>query len=314
MKNEITEGFSKYKYYNPEFAVHLDYDKEGNSLLVDSQGNIISGLSEIEPLEENFPQEQLQPEYTDNTVLINPIKEYKDGDTYIDEKGRTILVKKFGNLEIGDKILSADGSTVNVTEAYDEHIPEDSYKIEMDNGSIIKASGNHLWYIITENDKYYHNNRLKKSKKILKKYMDANVESPLADLALEDDTGDVIETSLLDILSMLTKEDKSYHKILSNEHYGLRAVIERIAKSIGHVSENKVKLEDNYSNISIPEYEVKYYDARVFAQQILLLYRPRIYKKLEWEVKKGRVVTTRELINLTDDYEIPDSSVKKKKP
>lgn len=61
-------------------------------------------------------------------------------------------VKKFGELEVGDKLVSSTGEVTTVTNVYDKHIPDRMYEIVMDDGSIVKASGNHLWYCESDID------------------------------------------------------------------------------------------------------------------------------------------------------------------
>lgn len=61
-------------------------------------------------------------------------------------------IKKFGDLKVGDKLVSSTGETATVTDVYEKHIPERMYEIEMEDGHTIKASGNHLWYCETDTD------------------------------------------------------------------------------------------------------------------------------------------------------------------
>lgn len=64
---------------------------------------------------------------------------------------KTELVK-FGDLQPGDKIIGADGSPVEVSAVYDKHLPAKMYEIEMEDGELIRASGNHMWYCETQSD------------------------------------------------------------------------------------------------------------------------------------------------------------------
>lgn len=78
----------------------------------------------------------------------------------------------FGELKRGDKLVGSDGKTTTVTKVYDKHIPKKMYLIEMEDGEVIKASGNHLWYCETDLDvaekemyrslakEYFENNRI----------------------------------------------------------------------------------------------------------------------------------------------------------
>ena len=61
-------------------------------------------------------------------------------------------VVKFGDLKPGDKLVGSDGEITEVVKVYDKHIPEKMYEIEMEDGEVIQASGNHLWYCETNSD------------------------------------------------------------------------------------------------------------------------------------------------------------------
>lgn len=64
----------------------------------------------------------------------------------------TIEYKKMKDLERGDKLLGSNNNITTVTDVYEEHIPERMYQLEFDNGEIIEASGNHLWYSESQTD------------------------------------------------------------------------------------------------------------------------------------------------------------------
>lgn len=51
-----------------------------------------------------------------------------------------------GELKPGDKILDHLGNPVEVSATYDKYIPDRMYEIEMEDGEVIQASGNHMWY------------------------------------------------------------------------------------------------------------------------------------------------------------------------
>lgn len=61
-------------------------------------------------------------------------------------------VVKFGDLKPGDKLIGVGGQPVEVTDVYEKHIPESMYEIEMEDGEVVQASGNHLWYCETNID------------------------------------------------------------------------------------------------------------------------------------------------------------------
>lgn len=63
-------------------------------------------------------------------------------------------LEQFGNLKPGDKLLGSDGQPVTVTNVYDKHYPVEMYEIEMEDGEVVQASGNHLWYCETTSDEW----------------------------------------------------------------------------------------------------------------------------------------------------------------
>lgn len=82
-------------------------------------------------------------------------------------------IKEFGNLKPGDRIIGSDGQLVTVTDVYEKHIPKTMFEIEMEDGEVIQASGNHLWYCETNIDK-----KNKDEYRRLAEYFFANNEIP----------------------------------------------------------------------------------------------------------------------------------------
>lgn len=74
-------------------------------------------------------------------------------------------VVNFGDLKPGDKIIGADGKPVTVTNVYEKHFPDTMYEIEMEDGEVIQASGNHLWYCESDIDVKNKNEYLRLAKK-----------------------------------------------------------------------------------------------------------------------------------------------------
>lgn len=68
-------------------------------------------------------------------------------------KEKDYEVIEFGDLKPGDKIVGSDGKPVTVTNAYEKHYPESMFEIEMADGEVVQASGNHMWYCETNLDK-----------------------------------------------------------------------------------------------------------------------------------------------------------------
>lgn len=89
-----------------------------------------------------------------------------------------ITYKRMGDLKVGDVIIGAAGEPTTVTAAYDEHIPKNMYEIEMEDGQVIKASGNHLWYCETDTDR----KEKKKYKRAAKKFFKENTLPAYDDL------------------------------------------------------------------------------------------------------------------------------------
>lgn len=198
----------------------------------------------------------------------------------------------FEELEVGDYVVGPDGEFVEVATVYDEHIPETMYEITLENGETIEASGNHLWYIETENDIATFHSRLKTSRKYLQKKMTDEKYDKLLDVATNYEAV-IVETSLIDMISLISDpEDREAFKILL-----------RVADSLGHISENEEVMEDFETGEYLDQTNIPHYDARLFSQQILALYKRRFARR--WPIVKGQVVTTEELVNLYDSADIP---------
>ena len=108
-------------------------------------------------------------------------------------------LKEFGDLVPGDKIIGADGTPVTVTNAYEKHIPERMYEIEMEDGEVVKASGNHLWYCETELDEKNKENYKELARKYFRNHdipekLDEDELFPIQDMTLI--FGDEVSTVL----------------------------------------------------------------------------------------------------------------------
>lgn len=200
------------------------------------------------------------------------------------------MLKKFGDLVEGDIIRGQDGRSVRVTKAYEVHTPEKMYEIENEFGEILKASGNHLWYIETDLDYSLHRSRRKEGKEFFSDLSAEAIELLLESTDYETDT----ETSLMDMVALTN--------VIGNRP-ATQAII-RIAESIGHIAENDTVLQDIDSGEMITNTTVRTYDARMFSQQILSLTGKKEYKN-KWPLIVGRVVTTEEIVNFYSDAELP---------
>lgn len=201
------------------------------------------------------------------------------------------MLKEFGDLEVGDVILGPNNEEVEVSQVYDEHIPEKMFEIVLDDGSMIKASGNHLWYVETDLDYSCHGLRRKTGKKFFGSLSDEIIDN-LVSIAESDD---YIETGLIDMVSLCEVEDNDL----------AIGCLTRIAASIGHVAENKQEYKDFLTNEVFKKGDtIRSYDAKVFAQQILSLTGKRKYKK-KYPLRVGKVVTTEFLVDNMSDVDIP---------
>lgn len=195
----------------------------------------------------------------------------------------------FGNLQPGDVVLGPDGEEVVVRAAYEPHLPERMYELEFDDGTILKASGNHLWYIKPQSDLLEHSSRLSSAKCLLKSKEWREEAIAVAEgvepyeIGLED---------LMEFFNFIEDYDQRYFLLL------------RVAESIGHIVEEEVAYQDYFSGEETnPSFE-KVYDARRFFQQMLSLTGSRKYRR-RWPVIVGRVVTTDLLFARYPDAEIP---------
>lgn len=196
-------------------------------------------------------------------------------------------VKKFGDLAPGDIILGPSGP-VRVAEAYPEHIPETMWEIESEDGSIIKASGNHLWYCETLLDWELHNLRKIDGKRLLRNLS----EKTLTFLEATANNEETIETRLIDMIGLLQAADNQE----------LVNLIVRVAESIGHISENTTTYEDFGYGDTLEEV-IRGYDARSFAAQILALTGKRKYRKTKLIV--GSILTTDAMMELSETVDLP---------
>lgn len=197
-------------------------------------------------------------------------------------------VKKFSEIEPGDFVMGSNGP-VEVVAVHETHIPETMWEIEIEDGTVIKASGNHLWYCETRLDWELHHARKVKAKKALKE-----ITSQAINLLEEATTKEeIVETSLVDMVTLLRAADKPE----------LMDVLTRIAESIGHIAENTSTLDMLDEAGDEIEETVRMYDAGLFARQILALTGRRKYRKTH--VIVGSIMTTDAMMELAETVEIP---------
>lgn len=201
-----------------------------------------------------------------------------------------MTIKNFGDLEPGDVILGGDGEPVTVVQAYEPHLPETMWELELENGETIKASGNHLFYVETPWDWELHGLRRKVGRKAFRKLPKGTFE--LLERVAE--SPQEVETSLIDMVTLTQA---------AGDEAAVRA-LERIAESIGHVAENTDSYEDISTGELMEDPTIRTYDARRFAQQLLSLSSHRRYRR-RWPLVVGKVVTTEQMVEMSESVEIP---------
>lgn len=199
-------------------------------------------------------------------------------------------IVEFGDLKEGDLIKGSDGKPVRVSRSYDVHIPEKSYRIEGEDGEVIVASGNHLWYLETDIDIALHSARVSEARKIFRELDPQTIEflEEMASFESERGKDGIIlssrAVSMNELLGILFTENDS-SKI---------AVVGRICISVGPIQEDSyliydVESDSHYkANSNIPIYSFP-----EVSRQILPLTGKRKYRK--FPVLRGSVVTTDKL-------------------
>ena len=219
-------------------------------------------------------------------------------------------ITTMGELVPGDVIRAPDGSEVIVSRAYDEHVPERMFEITTDTGDVVRASGNHLWYVETDVDiQSHHARRIAGRQALAGVASDAARTQQLLRIAdhdvhaLDDDNADIFvseddkvaQISLAGIIDMLDVRDS------------MSAVnaLSRIAVSLGPVAEVSIIYTDAVTGKEIPSGQVvRMYDAVRFAQQVLSLIGKREWRR-QWALIVGRVVQTTELAQMAQSVELP---------
>lgn len=198
-------------------------------------------------------------------------------------------IKRFGDLQKGDIIAGPDGGKVTVTETYDEHIPDYSYDVELDdkNRTVLNVSGSHLWYVETDLHIEQHRRRVKDAKRILK-HISADAIDCLEYMASIEDQRETSVQELVEILGDSTE---------------IKELVFRVARSVGPIVEQNTTLVDENGNQIGTEKE-RLYDGPLMAQQILALYNKRKYK---WKVIIGEVMDTHRLFMVQDIANIPEA-------
>lgn len=212
-----------------------------------------------------------------------------------------MVLKRMGDLVAGDIVVGRDGQPVVITEAFEEHIPETMYELELEDGpgetTVVRVSGNHLWYVESSLDLQYHAQRRREGRRALAHLSQGQLDQ-LLEIANLDPDGDEVDTALIDMVTLCGVEDS---------RPGIHA-LERIAESLGPVVENNTSMVDFLTGESVEDpTRVRGYDARQFAQQILSLHGDRSHRR-RWPLVAGRVMDTEHMVAIADTVTIPTAT------
>ena len=195
----------------------------------------------------------------------------------------------FGELVEGDVILGPDGSPVAVTRAYDPHLPERMYELELEDGTTIQASGSHLWYVEPASDLLAHGLRLKEARRLLKP---KDWREEALTVAEAEEPYEIALSDLMNFFDFIKDERSRYFLLV------------RVLESLGPIVEEEVIREDYLTGELVDSAVEKVYDARRVFQQLLSLTGDRTYRR-RWPVVVGRVVTTDVLFHRYPEANIP---------
>lgn len=201
------------------------------------------------------------------------------------------MIKRFGDLQVGDEVPSPGDEWQKVAQAYAEHMPDSMYEIEA-NGTTMRVSGNHLFYVETDLDRQMHANRVKSAAKTLQKHLSAEGVAKFWEIAT-DDSGYEIEMLLSDIVNLARAKGNT----------AVESILARVAESIGPISEISIVHEDLETGVQGKSGMVCGYDGKRFTQQVLSLRGERKARR-QWPVIVGRVVTTIEMLELMEDFNV----------
>lgn len=199
-----------------------------------------------------------------------------------------IVYKRMGDLEVGDELLSSDGGSSAITDAYEEHIPEEMYRLSFKNGEEIEASGNHLWYTISSLDRQLYRERLKNAKVIVKRLTETDLGwlRRFADMSTEDSPA--VDASFIFEALRVQEDDDVY-----------TAQILRALESIGPVAMRSEYIYDETveSLVEVGSEGRRLYSLKLFCEQLLALYSKvsRSRYRTPYDLLMGKVRTTAEI-------------------
>lgn len=206
----------------------------------------------------------------------------------VDER---IEIIDFGDLQTGDIIVGSQGLT-EVTEGFEHHTPKSMYSLETSSGIEFEASGNHLIYVITANNRDLHKLRLSEGKKMGKK-LSIDCLNTLKEAATAENDKEVLIADFQDFMEPKSEE--------------LTQMLVRVAESIGPISESILYVDDlEKSEAPLYSTAVYNYSKKIFAQQLLSLFNIEKARK-HWPLIVGTVTTVEALLSYDlDEIYIPN--------
>lgn len=207
--------------------------------------------------------------------------------------------KNFGELKKGDFVYGANNEPVEIVGVSEKHVPETMFEVKTEDG-VLNTSGTHLWYVVTENDRNFHNERKNRAKKIIPtllkdKYVLKTLESFADNVYKKDES---IEITVVDMLALMFNSETL--DFTDSNVLEVASILDRIALSIGVTTETNVEYRDLNDSNDKEFQKIDYYDARLFAQQILAISGLRKYRK-KYKVIVGQVVSTEKMKELLDN-------------
>lgn len=189
-------------------------------------------------------------------------------------------VINFGDLNPGDEIVGSDGELTEITDVYDKHIPDRMYELEMEDGQVFKASGDHLWYSETEIDEKNKEEYIR----LAKEFFD-NHGSPKP-----------------------IKEDKHYelYEIVSlfGDDIPTRLFIEKACRSLGYSSFTPIVHQEMMKSGEIKTIEDKIVYKYSYNDLVKFLKEMRVSLKNDNNLMFGEVRTTDEIFKLARHMKI----------
>lgn len=212
-------------------------------------------------------------------------------------------IVQFGDIKPGDYLLDENDEPVEVKTVTERHLPSRMFEVGDGQGNTIKVSGNHMWYIVTDNDRETHVHRIEETKQaispLIKGKHNSIVKNRLISFAENFYKKDFpVEIPVLDMTALLF--DKNDIDVKDPKVAQVFYCVQRIADSVGIVSEQKTTLQDLAYVDESEDFKENFYDARLLSQQILAIAGERKWKK-KYPIRVGKVVTTIDMLELMDN-------------